>query len=123
MNALLIGSFVWAQVLIPGKTPVQQFGINDKGETVVTNSDNSSGIYRHGTFTPLPPPPAQAEPVIVDRLRGILKPEIDRGLVSVLGTAATPIVRIADRALWLDMRCLEVADEAEFTAQWSAFGR
>ena len=45
MNALLIGSFVWAQVLIPGKTPVQQFGINDKGETVVTNSDNSSGIW------------------------------------------------------------------------------
>ena len=58
MNALLIGSFVWAQVLIPGKTPVQQFGIDDKGETVVTNSDNSSGIYGHGTFTPLPPPPA-----------------------------------------------------------------
>jgi len=29
--------------------------------------------------------------------------------------------RIADKTLWLDLRCLEPADEAEFTSQWSAF--
>jgi type VI secretion system protein ImpK len=58
-------------------------------------------VMRAAIVQPLPPPPAPVEPVIGDRLRGILKPEIDRGLVSVLGTAATPIVRIADRALFV----------------------
>jgi L-seryl-tRNA(Ser) seleniumtransferase len=30
--------------------------------------------------------------------------------------------RIADRTLWLDLRCLEQSEEAEFTAQWSRLG-
>ena len=35
-----------------------------------------------------------------------------------------PVIgRIADKTVWLDLRCLEPADEAEFTAQWSAFER
>ena len=42
----------------------------------------------------------QPNPAIVDRLRAILQPEIDRGLVSLLGTAATPIIRIADHAMF-----------------------
>jgi L-seryl-tRNA(Ser) seleniumtransferase len=28
--------------------------------------------------------------------------------------------RIAEKALWLDLRCLEAADEAEFLAQWNS---
>ena len=35
-----------------------------------------------------------------------------------------PIIgRLADKTLWLDLRCLEAADEAEFVAQWNFFDR
>ncbi len=35
-----------------------------------------------------------------------------------------PIIgRVAEKALWLDLRCLEPADEAEFLMQWDSFGR
>jgi L-seryl-tRNA(Ser) seleniumtransferase len=33
------------------------------------------------------------------------------------------IGRIVDNAIWLDMRCLDAADEAEFLAQWNSFDR
>jgi L-seryl-tRNA(Ser) seleniumtransferase len=35
-----------------------------------------------------------------------------------------PIIgRIAEKTLWLDLRCLEAGDEAEFIAQWNSFDR
>lgn len=49
-------------------------------------------------------PPAQpaqpAEPGALDRLRTFLKPEIDQSLVSVIGTQAVPVVRIANRGMF-----------------------
>ena len=46
-----------------------------------------------------PPPPA-AEPGAVDTLRQFLKPEIDAGLVSVLGTGDAPLVRITGNGMF-----------------------
>jgi L-seryl-tRNA(Ser) seleniumtransferase len=46
------------------------------------------------------------------RLEGLLR-ELPRPIIG----------RIAERTLWLDLRCLEAADEAEFIAQWNSFGR
>ena len=57
-------------------------------------------ITRAALVVPPPPPPAPPEPSAVDRLKVFLKPEIDQGLVSVLGTAATPIIRIKNHGMF-----------------------
>ncbi len=45
-------------------------------------------------------------------------------LAALLRELPRPIIgRLAEKALWLDLRCLEAADEAEFIAQWNSFGR
>ena len=54
-------------------------------------------ISRAVVVQPPPPPPAPPEPDILDRLRASLKADIDSGAVSVVGTAATPVVRVGNR--------------------------
>ncbi|HME24060.1 MAG TPA: type VI secretion system protein TssL, long form [Acetobacteraceae bacterium] len=57
-------------------------------------------VTRTAILQPLPPPPAALEPTVLDRLGATLRPDIDSGAVSLLGTPATPIIRITDRAVF-----------------------
>jgi type VI secretion system protein ImpK len=54
-------------------------------------------ISRAVVVQPPPPPPTPAEPGILDRLRASLKADLDSSVVSVVGTAATPVVRVSNR--------------------------
>ena len=57
-------------------------------------------ITRAALVIPPAPSPAPLEPSSLDRLRGFLQPEIAQGLVSVVGTPASPIVRISNRGMF-----------------------
>ncbi len=57
-------------------------------------------IVRASVVRPPVPPPQSPEPGELDKLRTFLKPEIDQGLVSVVGTDAVPVVRIRNRGLF-----------------------
>jgi type VI secretion system protein ImpK len=63
--------------------------------------DHMPAITRTPVVEPAPvvarPPP---EPSALDKLRQFLKPEIDQGLVEVLGTPAQPLVRITGRGMF-----------------------
>jgi type VI secretion system protein ImpK len=57
-------------------------------------------IIRAAVVQPLPPPPAPPEPTALDRLRAALQLDIDKGTISLLGTSATPIIRVAAHSMF-----------------------
>jgi type VI secretion system protein ImpK len=56
--------------------------------------DHMPQISRAVAVQPPAPPPAPPEPTALDRLSAALKPSIDSGVVTILGTPATPIIRV-----------------------------
>ena len=88
------GLFFWVSMGLNGASDVLH------AQALAAPPSRMPQVTRAAIVQPVPPPPAPTEPSIVDELRGILKPEIDRGLVSVLGTAATPIVRVVNRGMF-----------------------
>ncbi|MBV9655533.1 MAG: type VI secretion system protein TssL, long form, partial [Acetobacteraceae bacterium] len=86
--ACIAGVFAWAS-----------FGLNDASDALYARAlaappAQMPRIVRASAVQP-PPPPPSPEPGARDRLRRFLQPEIDAGLVTVGGTEATPVVRIA----------------------------
>ena len=56
------------------------------------------------------------------RARKAQRGSLDRLDAALRGLPRPVLGRIAEKTLWLDLRCLENADEAEFVAQWSRLG-
>jgi len=82
--------------------------LNSESDTVYARlqgapPDRMPTITRTPVVEPAPvvaTPPPPPEPSTLDKLRQFLKPEIDQGLVEVLGTPAQPLVRITGRGMF-----------------------
>jgi type VI secretion system protein ImpK len=94
--AILGGLFIWLST-----------GLSSASDSVFADLANAPPkrmpeIVRAAPVEPPKPPPPnpQAEPTALDRLRTFLKPEIDQNLLTVLGDANTPIVRIRNAGMF-----------------------
>jgi type VI secretion system protein ImpK len=94
--ACIAGLFVWFSV-----------GLNESSdalyERMLASPPSHMPTITRASLVPPPPPapgPPPAEPTVLDKLRAFLKPEIDQGLVTVVGTDAVPVVRIAGRGMY-----------------------
>jgi type VI secretion system protein ImpK len=76
-------------------------------------------IVRAAPVRPPASPPATA-PTALDKLRGFLRPEIEQGLVAVLGTDSVPVVRIRNRGLFASGSALV---QTRFTALLERIGQ
>ena len=92
--ALCGGLFLWASASLNAASDDLQ------SQVLTTPPTRMPQVTRAAIVQPLPPPPAPVEPTVLDRLRASLQQDIDNRAVSLLGTAATPIVRIAGRSMF-----------------------
>jgi type VI secretion system protein ImpK len=66
-----------------------------QARALIAPPDHMPQVTRVAIMQPLPPSPPPAEPTARDRLRSSLQADIDRGIVTLLGTGTAPIIRIA----------------------------
>ncbi|MEJ0018249.1 MAG: type IVB secretion system protein IcmH/DotU [Acetobacteraceae bacterium] len=71
-----------------------------QARALATPPSHMPQLTRTAVVQALPPPPAPPEPTVLDRLQAGLRPDIDSGAVSLLGTAATPVIRIAGKGMF-----------------------
>ena len=92
--AAIAGLFVWFSTSLNASS-------DDVMATMMASPPQKMpGIIRAALVVPPPPPPPPPpEPGVLDKLRTFLKPEIDAGLVTVLGTENTPVVRIRNKGV------------------------
>ena len=88
------GLFLWTSTSLNAASDDLQ------AQVLATPPTRMPQVTRAAIVQPLPPPPAPPEPTVLDRLRTSLQPDIDNRAISLLGTAATPIIRIADPAMF-----------------------
>ncbi|MGH7153165.1 MAG: type IVB secretion system protein IcmH/DotU, partial [Acetobacteraceae bacterium] len=86
--AIIGGLFIWLSTGLNAASDAAFAGL------LAAPINHMPAITRAAPVKPPPPPPPAAEP---ERLATFLAPEIQQGLVSVLGNHAMPIVRIRNR--------------------------
>jgi type VI secretion system protein ImpK len=94
----IIGAlFLWFSISLNSESDIVYAGLQG------APPDRMPTITRTPVVEPAPvvaTPPPPPEPSALDKLRQFLKPEIDQGLVEVLGTPAQPLVRITGRGMF-----------------------
>jgi type VI secretion system protein ImpK len=84
------GLFLWVSTALNAASDDQY------ARMLVAPPGSMPQISRAVVVQPPPPAPAPPEPTVLDRLRATLKADRDSGVVSIVGTAATPIVRVSN---------------------------
>lgn len=71
-----------------------------QARALIAPPDHMPQVTRVAIVQSLPPTPPPAEPTARDRLRTSLQADIDRGAVTLIGTATAPIIRIAGGSMF-----------------------
>ena len=90
------GLFAWFSISLNAASDGIYARMRDVPPTQMPTITRTPIVEPQPAPTPLPPP----EPTALDKLRAFLKPEIEQGLVEVIGTAAQPLVRITGRGMF-----------------------